>query len=156
MRVFAANSFLLMGLGALGAVIGGAIPVGRRSSAASTIERDDAAAYRARVGTAVISAIGAIPLLGIRAVDGAPEGRARAWRFRKSDLRLFGKLLCADALQAFGAGAMIGFLPLFFALRYGLSAGVARHPLHHDRHPRAVSPPSPRRCSRGGSAICAP
>ncbi len=122
-RVFAANSFLLMGLGALGAVIGGTIP----SVAGFILNQPSDATMPLRIalsGTAIISAIGAIPLLGIRAADGAPEGRARAWRFRKSDLRLFGKLLCADALQAFGAGAVIGFLPLFFKLRYGLSAGV--------------------------------
>ncbi|MHB8646348.1 MAG: MFS transporter [Thermomicrobiales bacterium] len=122
-RVFAANSFLLMGLGALGAVIGGTIPV----VAGHLLHESSDATMPLRIalsGTAIISAIGAIPLLGIRAVDGVPEGRARAWRFRKSDLRLFGKLLCADALQAFGAGAIIGFLPLFFRLRYGLSAGV--------------------------------
>jgi MFS family permease len=122
-RVFAANSFLLMGVGALGAVIGGTIP----SIAGFLLHQPSGATMPLRIalsGTAIISAVGAIPLLGIRAVDGAPEGRARAWRFRKSDLRLFGKLLCADALQAFGAGAVIGFLPLFFQLRYGLSAGV--------------------------------
>ncbi len=121
-RVFAANSFLLMGLGALGAVIGGTIPV----IAGRLLHQPSDATMPLRIalsGTAVISAIGAIPLLGIRAADGAPEGRARAWRFQKSDLRLFGKLLCADALQAFGAGAVIGFLPLFFKLRYGLSTG---------------------------------
>jgi len=122
-RVFAANSFLLMGLGALGAVIGGTIPV----VAGHLLHQSSDATLPLRIalsGTAVISAIGAIPLLGIRAADGAPEGRAHAWRFQKSDLRLYGKLLCADALQAFGAGAIIGFLPLFFRLRYGLSAGV--------------------------------
>ncbi len=122
-RVFAANSFLLMGLGALGAVIGGTIPV----IAGYVLHEPSGATMPLRIalsGTAVISAIGAIPLLGIRAVDGAPEDRARAWRFQKSDLRLFSKLLCADGLQAFGAGAIIGFLPLFFELRYGLSAGV--------------------------------
>lgn len=122
-RVFAANFFLLMGVGALGAVIGGAIP----SIAGAVLGQPSDATMPLRIalsGTAVVSALGAIPLLGIRASDGTPEGRARAWRFRRSDLRLFGKLLCADALQAFGAGAVIGFLPLFFKLRYGLSAGV--------------------------------
>ena len=122
-RVFAANSFLLMGLGALGAVIGGTIPV----VAGHLLHQPSDATMPLRIalsGTAIISAIGAIPLLGIRAADGAPEGRARAWRFQRSDLRVFGKLLCADALQAFGAGAVIGFLPLFFKLRYGLSPGV--------------------------------
>ncbi len=122
-RVFAANSFLLMGLGALGAVIGGTIP----AVAGHLLHQPSDATMPLRIAlsaTAIISAVGAIPLLGIRAVDGAAENRARAWRFRKSDLRVFGKLLCADALQAFGAGAIIGFLPLFFRLRYGLSAGV--------------------------------
>ena len=122
-RVFAANSFFLTGIGALGAVIGGTITaisgrlLGTGSDATTPLRI-------ALVGNAVIMALGAIPLFGIRAVDGAPEERTQAWRFRRSDLTLFGKLLCADALQAFGAGAIIGFLPLFFRLRYGISSGV--------------------------------
>ncbi|MCA1667525.1 MAG: MFS transporter, partial [Thermomicrobia bacterium] len=94
-RVFAMNSFLLMGVGAFGAVIGGTIPV----VVGHLLHEPSSATMPLRVAlsaTAVIAALGAIPLLAIRAVDGAPEGRAQAWRFRKSDLRLFGKLLCAD------------------------------------------------------------
>ncbi len=122
-RVFSVNSFFLWGLGALGAVIGGTTSalagriLGESSNAATPLRI-------ALIANVVIMATGAIPLLGLRAADGAPEERTRAWRFDRGDLRLFGKLLCADALQAFGAGAIVGFLPLFFGLRFGLSSGT--------------------------------
>lgn len=122
-RIFAANSFLLWGVGAFGAVIGGTTTavagrlLGVSSNAAAPLRI-------ALIGNAVVMAAGAIPLLAIRATDAAPSERTRAWRFRRSDLRLFGKLLVADALQAFGTGAIVGFLPLFFKLRYGLSSGT--------------------------------
>ncbi len=122
-RVFAANSFLLWGVGALGAVIGGALTSGSARLLGTTSDATGPLRI-ALIGNAAVMAIGAIPLLAIRSVDGAPGDRTRAWRFEKSDLRLFGKLLCADGLISFGGGAIVGFLPLFFGLRYGLSAGV--------------------------------
>ncbi len=122
-RAFAANSFLLWGAGALGAVIGGAATsiTGRvlgESSNATTPLRV------ALILNVVVMATGAIPLLRLRVTDGAPEEKNRAWRFTRGDIRLFSRLLVADALQAFGAGAIVGFLPLFFGLRYGLSSGA--------------------------------
>lgn len=122
-RAFAANSFLLFGVGALGAVIGGAITsvsghlLGVSSNATTPLRF-------ALVGNAVIIAVGAIPLVSLRATDPPAAERNRAWKFRRSDLRLFGKLLFADALQAFGTGAIVGFLPLFFGIRFGLSSST--------------------------------
>ncbi len=122
-RVFSVNSFFLTGIGTLGALIGGVIPVvaGRVLGEPSTATAPLRAALAA---TAVVSLLGAIPLLALRGTDAAPEARERAWRFRAGDFRLFGKLLCADALLSFGGGAVIGFLPLFFALRYGMESGT--------------------------------
>lgn len=122
-RIFAANSFLLWGVGAFGAVIGGTTTsvagrlLGVSSNSASPLRV-------ALIANAVVMAAGAIPLLAIRATDAAPSERTRAWRFRRGDLRLFGKLLVADALQAFGTGAIVGFLPLFFKLRYGIASST--------------------------------
>jgi MFS family permease len=73
---------------------------------------------------AVICAVGAIPLFAIRATDQPSSERTRAWRFSRNDLRVFGRLLLADAFLAFGAGAIVGFLPLFFQLRFGLQPGI--------------------------------
>lgn len=119
-RAFAANSFLLWGVGALGAVIGGAIVgvagriIGQPAS--------DLTPLRIALGANVaLGALGALPLLAIRSIDAAPAERTRAWRFDRRDLRLFGRLLIADVLLSFGGGAIVGFLPLFFQLRYGLT-----------------------------------
>lgn len=122
-RAFAVNSFFIWGVGALGAVIGGTIPsvAGRLLGQPS----DALTPLRIAIGAnAVICAIGAIPLFAIRTADGPRGERTRAWRFRRDDLRVFGRLLVADAFLAFGAGAIVGFLPLFFKLRYGLEPGA--------------------------------
>jgi MFS family permease len=122
-RIFAANSFLLWGVGAFGAVIGGTTTsiAGRLLGVSSNAS---APLRIALIGNAAVMAAGAIPLLAIRATDAARSERTRAWRFQRSDLRVFGRLLVADALQAFGTGAIVGFLPLFFKLRYGLSSST--------------------------------
>jgi MFS family permease len=122
-RAFAVNSFFLWGVGAFGAVIGGVVPsiAGRALGEPS----DALTPLRIAIGAnAVVCAVGAIPLFAIRATDGVRSERTRAWRFSRSDLRIFGRLLVADAFLAFGGGAVIGFLPLFFQLRYGLEPGV--------------------------------
>jgi len=142
-RIFAANSFLLWGVGAFGAVIGG-MTTSVAGHLLGVSSNGSAPLRIALIGNAVVMAAGAIPLLAIRATDAARSERTRAWRFRRSDVRVFGKLLVADALQAFGTGAIVGFLPLFFKLRYGLSS----------RGSSAGSPRSARRCSHGDSATC--
>ncbi len=122
-RAFAVNSFFIWGVGALGAVIGGAIPsiVGHLTGQPS----DALLPLRVAIGAnAVVCAVGAIPLFAIRATDAPSSERTRAWRFGREDLRVFGRLLLADAFLAFGAGAIVGFLPLFFTLRFGLEPGV--------------------------------
>ncbi|HEX5505175.1 MAG TPA: MFS transporter [Thermomicrobiales bacterium] len=121
-RVFSINSFLIWGVGALGSAIGGyaAALAGR----ALGVEPNATPALRvALLVCAAITLVGALPLWRIRNVEAPGAGGAGRAKLRLADLHLFGRLLLPDALQAFGAGMIIGFLPLFFALRFGLEAG---------------------------------
>lgn len=121
-QVFAANSFLLLGIGAFGSVIGGSVAAG----AARFLGLPANATLPLRVAllaNAAITLLGALPLWRIRDLGAARAGRGGRERLRVADLRLFGRLLLPDLLQATGAGAIVGFLPLFFALRFGLPAG---------------------------------
>jgi MFS family permease len=120
-RAFSFNSFFLWGLGSAGSALGGlaAALTGR------TLGVSPNAVEPLRVAlllNAVIMLFGAIPLWRIRnraVVSDQPRERQP---LRLADLRLFGRLLVPDALQACGAGAVIGFLPLFFSLRFGLAS----------------------------------
>jgi MFS family permease len=117
-RVFSINSFFLWGVGALGSVLGGFVTVG--AARALGVGQDNTAALRAAlIFNAVLILIGGLPLWRIRNVASAGDGAAGRTPLRLADLRLFGRLLIPDALQACGSGAVIGFLPLFFALRFG-------------------------------------
>lgn len=117
-RVFSINSFFLWGVGALGSVLGGFVTVA--AARALGVGQNDTAALRAAlIFNAVLLLVGALPLWRIRNVASAGDGAAGRTPLRLADLRLFGRLLIPDALQACGSGAVIGFLPLFFALRFG-------------------------------------
>lgn len=121
-RVFALNSFFILGVGALGSVIGGLVAAA--AGRALGVAPDQTAPLRAALlVNAAIAFLGGLPLWRIRDVAAAGEGGAGRERLRVADLLLFGRLLLPDALQAFGAGAIVGFLPLFFALRFGLAPG---------------------------------
>ena len=118
-RVFSINSFFLWGIGALGSTIGGFVTVA--AARALGVGQDNTAALRAALlFNAVLILVGALPLWRIRTVASAGDGAAGRAPLRLADLRLFGRLLVPDALQACGSGAIIGFLPLFFALRFGV------------------------------------
>ena len=121
-RVFALNSFLLWSLGAFGSVLGGF--VASTTARVLGVGANDTAPLRAAilVGAAVIF-LGGLPLWRLREVPIAGEDAGERARFRLADLRHFVRLLIPDALQAFGAGAVFGFIPLFFALRFGLPSG---------------------------------
>jgi len=117
-RVFSINSFFLWGVGALGSVLGGFVTVA--AARALGVGQDDTVALRAALlFNAALILIGGLPLWRIRNVASAGDGAAGRTPLRLADLRLFGRLLIPDALQACGSGAIIGFLPLFFALRFG-------------------------------------
>lgn len=121
-RAFSINSFFLWGVGALGSAIGGGVA----ASAAGIlgVSSDDTAALRvALVFNALLTLVGGLPLWRIRNLESAGDRSAGRAPLRLADLRLFGRLLIPDALQACGSGAIIGFLPLFFTLRFGVEPG---------------------------------
>ncbi|MFN8513504.1 MAG: MFS transporter [Thermomicrobiales bacterium] len=120
-RAFSVNSFFLWGLGSAGSALGGlAAALAGRSLGVSPNAVEPLRV--ALLLNAAIMLLGAIPLWRIRnraVVSDQPRERQP---LRLVDLRLFGRLLVPDALQACGAGAVIGFLPLFFSLRFGLAS----------------------------------
>ena len=121
-RAFSINSFFILGVGALGAVLGGAIAAG----AARLLGVSPEATGPLRAALLVnagLMLLGGLPLWRIRRVEGASAGAGGRARPGRADLVLFARLLVPDALQALGAGAIIGFLPLFFALRFGVPTG---------------------------------
>lgn len=122
-RAFSVNTFCLWGLGSLGSALGGlaAAVAGR----ALGLSPNDAAPLRAALLlNAAIMLVGALPLWPIRRRATVGDQPAERSRLRRADLRLFARLLVPDALQACGAGAIIGFLPLFFSLRFGLASNI--------------------------------
>lgn len=117
-RAFSINSFFLWGVGAFGSVLGGFVTAG--AARALGVGQDATIALRAAlIFNALLILLGGLPLWRIRTFASAGDGAAGRVPLRLADLRLFGRLLIPDALQACGSGAVIGFLPLFFALRFG-------------------------------------
>lgn len=121
-RVFALNSFFLWSLGALGSVIGGFVVAG--AARALGLPANATTPFRiALLASAAITLAGGLPLWRLREGAAIGERGADQARFQLADLRHFARLLVPDALQAFGAGAVVGFIPLFFALRFDLPPG---------------------------------
>src|SRR3954452_18624534 len=122
-RAFSINSFFLWGVGAIGSAIGGFVTA--IAAGVLGVSSQDTAALRiALLFNAALVFVGGLPLWGIRNVEAASDGAGGRTRMGLAELRLYGRLLVPDVLQACGAGAIIGFLPLFFALRYGLGPGT--------------------------------
>jgi len=133
--VLALNSFLLLGIGALGNLLGGAIPefVGHalQVSAASTIP------LRWGVITAgLFTLIFGLPLWflhepkramrkksGQPASSEQPMAEAPVNGSKKWPVRLFIKLLIPDLLFTMGEGAVVALMQLYFALRFHLLPG---------------------------------
>ena len=129
--VLAFNSFLLLGVGSLGNLLGGAIPefVGGllRVSAASTVPL--------RWGVlvaALITTIFGIPLLFLRETPRS-GAQTRGEKHNKSAKQLepkerfpvflFVQLLLPDLVFTMGEGAVVGLIQLFFVLRFHLLPG---------------------------------
>lgn len=122
-RAFSINSFFLWGVGALGSALGGIITA--TAAGVLGVSSDSTGPLRAAlIFNAVITLVGGLPLWRIRNLESAGDNAAGRTPFRVADLRLFGRLLIPDALQACGSGAIIGFLPLFFTLRFGVQPGL--------------------------------
>jgi len=126
--VFALNSFLLLGVGALGNLLGGSIPEFVAAilhvSAASTVP------LRWGVLTAALSTfIFGLPLWFLR----EPERRrvtasrtsisAPLATREKLPVLLFAKLLVCDLLFTMGEGAVVALIQLYFVLRFHLLPG---------------------------------
>lgn len=134
--VFALNSFLLLGIGALGNLLGGAIPefVARvlHVSAASTVP------LRWGVLAAALSTfVFGLPLWFLResrrgamaradaaAIGPALQNLAEGSKIaRRLPVALFLKLLLPDLLFTMGEGAVVALIQIFFVLRFHLLPG---------------------------------
>ncbi len=119
-HLFSVNSLLLIGLGSLGYLLGGAV-----TAFAANVLHEGANTTGplrwAMISVFVVGFVGAIPLLWLRERPRDPrQGRvARAY-----DVGLFARLLAPDLLLAFGAGAVLSFNQLYFVTGFGLSAGA--------------------------------
>jgi MFS transporter, putative metabolite:H+ symporter len=126
--VFALNSFLLLGVGALGNLLGGAIPEFVAGilhvSAASTVP------LRWGVLAAALSTfIFGLPLWFLRepkrqrvAISNNSLSRPLALK-EKLPVLLFAKLLVCDLLFTMGEGAVVALIQLYFVLRFHLLPG---------------------------------
>ena len=145
MGVFALNSFLLLGIGSLGSLLGGAIP----EFIASTLHISAASTIALRWGVfaaALFTFVFGLPLWFLReskrtaantATDKATQAvleesarnsgpLAEAVLHEKRErlpVALFVKLLVPDLLFTMGEGAVVALMQLFFILRFHLLPG---------------------------------
>ncbi len=147
--VLAVNSFLLLGLGAMGSLIGGLVP----EVAATLLHQSSATPEPLRLGILVASVVvllAALPLFWLRmsakkppseeakiipaaediavAAAAAPhtneERRKKRITISRTLVILFAMLLIPDLLITFGEGIVVGLLQLFFFLKFGLRPGT--------------------------------
>ncbi len=146
--VLALNSFLLLGVGSLGALLGGAVP----EIVAAQLHVSATSMVPLRWGVlaaAIIVFIPALPLIFLRersrkdvlaeahtpvaptgdiaetpAATAVPVIQALEPVGRMALTLLFIKLLLPDALFTTGEGATVGLLQIFFRLRYNLQPGT--------------------------------
>ncbi len=143
----AMNSFLLLGLGALGSLVGGFVP----EVVATVIHQPATDPEPLRLGVLAAAAVillAALPLFWLRApsVRAEPERKEEKLLVRQSDeqaepnqetkrqkqpalsrralLVLFAMLLIPDLFITFGEGIVVGLLQLFFYLKFGLHPGA--------------------------------
>ena len=119
-HLFSVNSMFMLGIGSLGYLLGGGITV----FVGGVLHQSPDATAPLRWGliaVVVLSLLGAIPLWWLREL---PRAHVVERERRNYDLALFARLLGPDLLLSFGAGAVLSFNQLYFALTFGLSAGV--------------------------------
>lgn len=143
----AMNSFFLLGLGALGSLVGGFVP----EIAATVIHQPATDPAPLRLGVlaaSVIVLLAALPLFWLRAPAAkarpvpagnagaaqqsgkraearqGTENHARATESRRALVVLFAMLLIPDLFITFGEGIVVGLLQLFFYLKFGLHPGA--------------------------------
>lgn len=120
-QAFSMNSFLLWGLGPLGAFLSGQVV----EVAAHLFGVSASSSTALRAGMffmAGLAAMGAVPCLFLREparVQAAREDVAPLARIT----RLFAQLLIPDVVLAFGIGSILTFIQLYFHLRFRLDPG---------------------------------
>ena len=126
--VFALNSFLLLGVGALGNLLGGAIP----EFAAGILGVSPASTVPLRFGVlaaAMSTFIFGLPLWFLREPKRQRETATRSSTSSALKLKekipepLFAKLLIPDLLFTMGEGAVVALIQLYFILRFFLLPG---------------------------------
>jgi MFS family permease len=126
--VFALNSFLLLGVGALGNLLGGAIP----EFVAGILGVSPASTVPLRYGVlaaAMSTFIFGLPLWFLREPKRQRETSSRsntstALKLKeKLPVPLFAKLLIPDLLFTMGEGAVVALIQLYFILRFYLLPG---------------------------------
>lgn len=120
-QAFSINSFLLWGLGPLGALLSGqVVEVG---SVVLHVSAASPAALRlGMVFMALLAAAGAVPYPFLRQRADRPSEPAQAPP-RSHLTGLFARLLVPDLVLAFGLGSVLSFMQLYFHTRFGLNAG---------------------------------
>jgi MFS transporter, putative metabolite:H+ symporter len=140
----AVNSFFLLGVGALGSLVGGFVP----EIAAAIIHQHATNPEPLRLGilaSVVVVALAALPLFWLRVPAAAraesstqpaqangnqpdasqeAEGRTQRAVSQRPVLVLFAMLLVPDLIITFGEGIVVGLLQLFFFLKFGLQPGA--------------------------------
>jgi MFS family permease len=118
---FSINSFLLWGVGPLGALMAGQVVV----IAARVIHESSAAPSALRTGMFFITflaAVGALPYPFLREPPRDAESHAPPPPLGAL-ARLIVQLLTPDLILAFALGALLTFVQLYFHVRFGLDAG---------------------------------
>lgn len=120
-QAFSLNSFLLWGLGPVGALLSGQVvelaagPLGVSASSTPALR----AGMYFMVG---IAALGALPYPFLREAPRTVEAATAALPLRRL-AGLFTRLLVPDLLLAFGLGSVLTFIQLYFHLRFRLDPG---------------------------------
>ncbi len=143
--VFAINSFLLLGVGAIGSLIGGLIP----ELVSVIIHQPALSPVPLRFGMLAAAAITFLPVLPLFTLDALPSSRTRVEATptpspdataahaepvpqsaaapqrmeRKALVMLFVKLLLPDILATTGEGTVVGLLQLYFVLKFNMQPG---------------------------------
>lgn len=121
-QAFSINSFLLYGIGPVGAFASGLVV--EAVALVFHVSASSAAALRYGMWFMVLTAaLGASPLLWLREPPAASRHESSQVQSSSGIPWLFLRLLLPDLILAFGAGAIITFVQLYFHLRFRLDPG---------------------------------
>ncbi len=145
--VLAVNSFLLLGVGAIGSLIGGLVP----ELVSAVIHQPALSPIPLRIGMLVAATVTFLPVLPLFTLDALPSPRTRTEAVpapapvpettaahaepvlqpapapqrmeRKALFVLFVKLLLPDMLATTGEGTVVGLLQLYFVIKFHMQPG---------------------------------